>query len=80
MGPAHPPPPFPSPALTPLPQVTGIPVLEPSIMEELFWAMVPHLNTVHPMEEWVVKGREEIVARITEALLPAHEYLTKYEM
>eukprot|EP00983_Pelagomonas_calceolata_P040046 1137442-Pelagomonas_calceolata.AAC.1 len=60
-------------------QVSGIPVIEPSIMEELFWAIVPQLTAVHPLEEWVIKGKEELVARITSALVPVREYLAMYD-
>ncbi|KAF5829735.1 dynein heavy chain, N-terminal region 2-domain-containing protein [Dunaliella salina] len=60
-------------------KVSGIPVIEPAVMEELFWAIVPQLRAVHPLEEWVVKGREELVARITAALVPVREYLALYD-
>ena len=60
-------------------QVSGIPVIEPAVMEELFWAIVPQLTTVHPMEDWVVKGRDELAAHVSAALAPVQEYLGLYE-
>ena len=59
--------------------MSGIPVIEHSIMEQLFWAIVPHLITVHPMEDWVLKGRDKLVAHIQAALVPVQEYLAMYE-
>lgn len=57
----------------------GIPVLEPAIMEELFWASIPTLSTVHPMEEGVVRLREQLVAALQAALVPLEQYLALYE-
>ena len=54
-------------------------MIEPAVMEELFWAIVPQLTTVHPMEDWVVKGRDELAAHVSAALAPVQEYLSLYE-
>ena len=61
-------------------QVTGIPVLEPFVMEELFWAIVPQLTSVHPMEDWVLRGREQLLASVRAALEPVREYLAQFEV
>lgn len=59
-------------------QVQGIPLLEPAIMENLFWATIPPLNTVHPMEEQVVKMREQLASKLQAALVPVGAYLEQY--
>eukprot|EP00798_Chlamydomonas_sp_ICE-L_P016862 gene16862-23130_t len=41
-------------------KVQGLPQLDAAIMENLFWATVPPLNSVHPNEEPVVKLREQL--------------------
>ena len=44
-------------ARLPAAQLQGLPHLEPAIVEALFWAATPTLNTVHPLEEQVGPGR-----------------------
>ncbi len=59
-------------------QVSGLASLEPAIMEDLFWAAHPSLTGVHPMEEHVVRLREQLVATVTAALGPLEQYLAQY--
>ena len=60
-------------------KVSGILHLEPAIMESLFWASVPTLNTVHPMEENVVRLRKALTTCLTNAVQPVVDYLAKYQ-
>ena len=48
-------------------------------MEALFWASTQPLNSVHPMEEPVVRLREQLAATLSSALAPVQAYLGKLE-
>lgn len=52
-----------------------MPQLEPSVMDSLFWAVVPVLNAVHPMEEHVQELKQELVQEVEMALVPLQRYL-----
>ena len=53
----------------------NMPQLEPSVMDSLFWAVVPVLNAVHPMEEHVQELKQELVQEVEMALVPLQRYL-----
>ncbi|GFH19488.1 uncharacterized protein HaLaN_16441, partial [Haematococcus lacustris] len=59
-------------------KVSGIPVLEPAIMEGLFWASVPQLASVHPQEEGVVRLRDAMTSALRDAVQPVADYLALY--
>lgn len=44
-------------------------------MDSLFWAVVPVLNAVHPMEEHVQELKQELVQEVEMALVPLQRYL-----
>ena len=46
----------------------GIPVLEPLIMEKIYWTHRPSLTAVHSMEEGIVRCREKSLHAIADAL------------
>lgn len=60
-------------------RLTGISQLEPSIMENLFWAYQPQLTAVHPMEPEVAKLREACEKGVKESLVAVQAYLDKFE-
>jgi dynein heavy chain len=47
-------------------------------MEDLFWASIPTLTTVHPLEDNAIRLRETLVASLKAAVEPVTEYLGKY--
>lgn len=47
-------------------------------MEDLFWASIPTLTTVHPLEDTVIRLREALVGSLRAAVEPVMEYLAKY--
>eukprot|EP01135_Chromosphaera_perkinsii_P003004 Nk52_evm26s232 gene=Nk52_evmTU26s232 len=57
----------------------NIPQLEPLVMEDLFWATNPSLETVHENEPLVNEYRERLRAVIRKALIPLTEYAKKYD-
>eukprot|EP00741_Cyanophora_paradoxa_P002452 tig00000076_g2377.t1 len=59
--------------------VQDIPQLEPKVMEHLFWAHIPNIGAVHPLEEWVVAARDVLREALRRALVPLHEYLKSYD-
>ena len=59
-------------------KLQGLPQLEAAIMEALFWAVIPALNAVHPMEEHVQQLKTELEAMMTKSLEPVGEYLKLY--
>ncbi|GAX80571.1 hypothetical protein CEUSTIGMA_g8008.t1 [Chlamydomonas eustigma] len=59
-------------------KLQGMPQLEPAIMEALFWAVVPTLNSVHPLEEAVQELKTELTTMLKRALEPFTEYLEQY--
>ncbi|MEW5298367.1 MAG: hypothetical protein WDW36_001499 [Sanguina aurantia] len=60
-------------------RVQGIPHLEASIMENLFWASQPTLNASHPQEGGVVRQREALRACLARAMAPVEQYLAQYK-
>lgn len=61
-------------------RVTGISQLEPSIMENLFWAYHPQLTAVHPMEPEVVALREAVEGTVQTSLVALREYLDCFKV
>eukprot|EP00803_Ostreobium_quekettii_P000128 evm.model.scf_11.7 EVM.evm.TU.scf_11.7 scf_11:47578-52580(+) len=59
--------------------VQGIPQLEPSIMDKMFWAHIPLLNTPHPMEPHIVGIRDEIRGMWEAPVRIAQDYLRHFE-
>ena len=57
----------------------GIPSIEPSIMENLFWGSIPILNVVHPVEAKVVKARDALENTVKFFLVALNDYLKQYE-
>lgn len=57
----------------------GIPSIEPSIMESLFWGSIPILNAVHPMEPRVITAREALENTVKFSLVALNDYLKQYE-
>ena len=57
----------------------GIPSIEPSIMENLFWGSIPILNAVHPMEPKVVSARDALEKTVKFSLVALESYLKQYE-
>ena len=57
----------------------GLQQLEPAVMESLFWAQIPTLNSVHPLEEHVQDLKSDLTDAVSQALKPAKAYLELYK-
>lgn len=60
-------------------RVQGLPHLEPAVMENLFWATLPLLSSVHSQEAHVVSMRSRLRGVVTAALAPLSQYVALYE-
>ena len=59
--------------------VQNISVLEPMIMENLFWSHLPTLSAAHRMESGITSLCERMEASMAKSLSQADEYLRTYE-
>ena len=57
----------------------NIPVLEPMIMENLFWSHLPTLSSAHRMEQGIHALCERMEQAMAKSLAQADEYLKTYE-
>ncbi|KAJ3337633.1 hypothetical protein HDU93_000776 [Gonapodya sp. JEL0774] len=57
----------------------GLPQLEPLVMDVMFWAMKPVLETVRDSEPAVARLRMSVRAAVKESLIPLEAYLRQYD-
>ena len=61
-----------------LSSVSGIPQLEPMVVDQIFWSSKPILASVHAEEPGAKKLREKMKVALEGALIPMKEYIGKF--
>lgn len=59
--------------------VEGLPQLEPIVLDQMFWATKPNLQTPHPKEKVLQDVRAELKTAIRKGIAPLHEYLQQFD-
>ncbi|KAI9349443.1 dynein heavy chain and region D6 of dynein motor-domain-containing protein [Zopfochytrium polystomum] len=59
--------------------IDGLPQLEPVVLDQMFWASKPNLQTPHTKEPAIQKLRESLRQALLQGLAPLEQYLLQYE-
>lgn len=57
----------------------SLPQLEPLVLDQMFWATKPTLQTINGRESVVVKCRKALIACIHEGIIPLEKYLAQFD-
>ncbi|KAI9209204.1 dynein heavy chain and region D6 of dynein motor-domain-containing protein, partial [Polychytrium aggregatum] len=59
--------------------VEGIPELEPIVMDQIFWATKPMIQTPHATEPYIRSQRQILVQAIHHGMVPLEQYIRQYD-